>query len=135
MEILSQYWTRISVAGFLCIALISFAGCSGPEEPVGTLSGLVYSGNNPISQCRVRIFHKETYKSKMVTVGEDGRYEFTDIPIGEYSMAVLTEAWYEASEPPPDNRIPQKYRDLKTSGLAALVNEGSNEFDLKMVKK
>lgn len=120
----------------LCIAMTTFLGCTKeePTEPAGSLSGLVYSGVEPISKCRVKIFNKQTLNSFMINVAEGGKYEFKDIPLGDYSLAVVQEAWYEASEAPFDKRIPRRYRDVKKSGFTVLVEAGPTEYDIKMKK-
>ena len=125
---------NLAAIAMLCVAIAGFLGCSEEKSsgPSGSLSGLVYSGKEPISKCRVKIFNAQTLNSFMMTVPEDGRYEFQEIPLGDYSIAVIQEAWYEASEQPFDKRIPMKYRDVKKSGLSASVKEGANEYDIKM---
>ena len=128
--------SNIFVIAMLCIAIGSFLGCGEgkPPAPTGSLSGMVFSGKESVPKCRVKIYNKQTLDSFMKAVSEEGKYEFEKIPLGDYLIAVVQEPWYEASEPPFDKRIPRKYRDLKTSGFSVLVEEGPNEFDIKMKK-
>ena len=132
---LPQSTTKLLTMVSLCVALAIASGCTQEAaEPVGTLSGVVYSDDKPVADCRVKIFNKQTLKSAMMIVGEDAKYEFKDILVGEYAMAVVPAPWYEATEPPADNRIPKKYRDVKKSDFLTTVVEGENEFDLEMKK-
>jgi hypothetical protein len=116
--------------------MIACAGCGEEvvKEPSGSLTGQVFSGSQAIGKCRVKLYNQLTYKSLMTNVEEDGTYEFEEVPTGDCVLAVTTEPWYEASEPPPDPRIPKKYRDVKSSGLSITIEEGENNLDLKMIK-
>jgi len=134
MEELLRFKTKVFVYAWLCLVVTVFAGCTkqGPTEPLGTLTGVVYSGKEAMSNCRVKIFNNETMESRMVAIEEGGRYEFKDIALGGYSVAVVQEAWYEASTQPHDKRIPLKYRDYNKSGFSTTVTQGQNEYNIEM---
>lgn len=134
MDKLSRLKTRGSGCVWFCLVVAVFAGCTeqAPTEPVGTLTGVVYSGKETVSKCRVKLFNKRTLESKMTVVEEAGRFEFQDIALGDYAVAVVQEAWYEASAQPHDKRIPLKYRDYKKSGFSTTVEKGLNEYDIEM---
>lgn len=75
---------------------------------------------------------------------EDGSYEVlttqgAGLPLGEYQVTVtpppraagLSESGFvELAE--VDAKIPQKYRDNKTSGLTLTVKEGENLLNIEM---
>ena len=114
MDKLFRFKTKVFMYAWLCLVVTVFTGCTEqePTVPLGTLTGVVYSGKEPMSNCRVKIFNNQTLESRMVAIEEGGRYEFKDIALGDYSVAVVQEAWYEATTQPHDKRIPFKYRDL-----------------------
>ena len=77
-------------------------------------------------------------------LNKDGSYVVTSaagpgLPLGEYRVMVtppVDEAILGPNfEPPPIKpfpNIPQRYRDVKTSGLSLDVKEGDNPFDVEM---
>ena len=135
MDELFQFKTKVFIYAWLCLVVTVFAGCTkqGPTVSLGTLTGVVYSGKEVMSNCRVKIFNNKTLESRMVAIEEEGgRYEFKDIAMGDYSVAVVQEAWYEASTQPHDKRIPMKYRDYNKSGFSTTVKQGQNEYNIEM---
>ena len=123
-----------------CIALLfsvtllfMFNGCSGkPEPPTGELLGKVLSDDELVSDCVVAIYSPTSKLSLGARV--DGRGEFTisKVPLGEYIVTVSQMPSSSAKNPPFDNRIPQQYRDRKTTDLKVVIKEGENPHEFKM---
>ena len=107
----------------LLLAVIVFplgtAGCdSSVKEPMGTLSGTVKSQGEICGNCRIAL-HSEK-GSKGLTVGDSGTFEFKEVPFGDYKVTVYQKPTNDAVEV-FDKRIPEKYRQMRTSGLAVSI--------------
>ena len=116
----------------LCLSLC-FTGCEEPSDPVGTITGTVTSnGEILVPQIRVLAIHAGTTRTRAAMVNDDGKYIIKDIPLGDYKLAVLQKPHFNAVADPFDERIPEKYRSVNTSGFEFKLDEGVHEFDLKL---
>ena len=133
MSQFSNHFRLLILSVLICCPSL-FAGCSGPpSEPVGTLTGIITSnGELLVPDCRARAYHAKTETTKAVIVSDEGRYTFKDFPIGDYKLAVQPKPSYGAQADPYDNRVPDKYRSINTSGFEFTIKEGMNEYDLKL---
>ena len=125
----SEFFTLL--ACLLCFSVL--VGCSEETvEKTGTVTGKVISDGKVVSNCRVMAFHVGTTRSSLSRVGEDGRYAFKEVPLGDYLFAILQSPSYEAEAAPFDERIAKKYRDINTSGFELSLKEGTSELDLEL---
>ena len=137
------------------IALFSIQGCggkSGLDLPTGTVAGKVTLKGAPIQDASVTFFGENHGDSATAPLQADGTYTLKygtgfAVPIGDYRVAIVPGPPAGSASPDPADLmktmipagmkaspIPDKYRDPKTSGLIAVVKEGSNanlDFDLK----
>ena len=121
------------LSAVFAMVAIPLAGCGGPPpEPVGSLTGVVTSGGEICGDCNIAVYNPATLKSHGGRVDSEGRYEVKNLPFGEYTITMVqkpTNAVVEVF----DKRIPKKYRDPKTSGLAASVtSDAPVEFNVEM---
>ena len=132
---MSQYFNSprflIALAVICCSSFLT--GCTEPSDPVGTLTGIITSNGEVLApDCRVRVYHPSSDTTRAAVVGDDGRYTFKDFALGDYKLAVLQKPSYDAVADPFDERVPQKYRSINTSGFEYTIKEGMNEYDLKL---
>ncbi|MEZ6121637.1 MAG: carboxypeptidase-like regulatory domain-containing protein [Planctomycetaceae bacterium] len=139
---------------FLCGGL--FAGCgprSGLDLPTGTVSGTVTSAGKPLTDATITFFGETVGDTAMSPLQADGSYTLKygkgfSVPVGDYRVAITSgSSVVSGSAPNPedlmktvnagslaDSAIPAKYTNPETSGLIAIVKEGTNssvDFDLK----
>ena len=132
-------------------------GCgpkSGLDLPTGTVSGTVTSGGKPLTEATVTFFGETVGDTATSPLQEDGTYTLKygkgfSVPIGDYRVAITTGSAASSGGGAPDpeslmqtvdagsaleSKIPAKYTNPETSGLIAIVKEGTNsnvDFDLK----
>ena len=110
---------------------LSLSGCGGdPPQPSGTVTGTVKSRGEICGNCRVSLHSLKGTKS--FNVDESGTFELKDIPFDDYVVTL-----YQAPTNNPvkvfDKRIPQKYRETKTSGLSlSITSPEPVVFDIDM---
>ena len=118
---LKTNWCSLLFA-LLVISVSVSVGCDR-KEPMGMLSGSVSSKGKACGNCQLEIFDPASLRSIGATVNDQGTFELKDVPFGEYQIAVLQVLDpHDPGDPPPDKRIPEKYRDGKTSGITVSVN-------------
>jgi hypothetical protein len=113
------------------------------EESRGRISGWVTFRGQPVSDGIV--LFSNTTKGVYMTANlkPDGSYEVTTakgagLPTGQYQVCVcppLVNGTTGAGPAPKAiicRNIPEKYRTIQTSGLALVVKEGENQFDVAM---
>ena len=133
--------TRVLCTGILVVVL-SF-GCSESKPPAGSISGKIMHNGEPFSDCRVAVYHPETFLTLGSNVDGNGAFDIQAVPPGEYIVTVLPPpsddsdnmSSPEASAPIDidKNPIPKSMRHKKTSELRVTVNvdETSNlSFDI-----
>ena len=109
-------WKLLAPA-LLAISM-SVAGCGPPPEPTGGVEGTVKSRGKICGECQVLLHSlKGTVGCE---VGESGDYEFNEIPYGDYKLTVFQKPSYGPTEV-FDRRIPNKYRNTKSSGLSVSI--------------
>jgi len=126
----------------LALSLI-FAGC-GSGEVKGRVSGKVTFQGQPVSEGIVVFRHAEMGVHITAELQSDGSYRVVSakgmgLPLGTFHVCVCPPPIHVATAvggPPPKikqySNIPQKYRDVKTSGLTLTVKQGDNSFDIAM---
>lgn len=134
----------------LCsLALLIAAGCGGGGDldygPLGTLSGKVTSGGNPIAEGTIVLEKEGGGGSGGAEIQSDGTFTVTDkiggIPAGTYKVAFFppTVEVDEGPNSPPSTgfkdmpNLPEKYRTFDTSGLTVEIKEGKNTHDFDLV--
>jgi hypothetical protein len=138
----------LALAGFGLI----LAGCGiglrekRLPESGATLEGTVTYGAEKVEVAMVIVQGKDG--SATAFVGEDGRYKAENVPLGEVSIAVNTEAgkgqvmgkMVAHSQGKGEGKLPRllnvpaKYADPATSGIKTTVNKGENTFNIVIPK-
>jgi len=132
----------------VAMGLVHLIGC-GPSEPQPTasLTGKVALDGSPApAGSTIQFTDSTTGKASVGTIGADGSYIATTggqqkIFVGTYKVSVVgpdpnisPEAAMEPGFVPPEDPIPEKYRDANTSGESVEVKDGENTYDLDMKK-
>lgn len=125
---------RVKFVSFVFVALVFFVsvGCGPPEEPKGNLSGIVTSNGEPIGECVIGLYSASTKRTVGGKADLDGNYLVKDIPLGNYAVFVSQRTFNGAEPEPFDKRIPEKFRNRRTTDFAVDIKEGENEMDLKL---
>ena len=105
---------------FLGLIAVAIAGCQPTEEPSGTLTGTVKSRGEICNNCLISITNTETLFRRGGNVEDSGTFKLTGLPFGDYQVRIV-QMPTNLVEKVFDERIPKKYRNLKTSGLMASV--------------
>ncbi|WP_148619063.1 carboxypeptidase regulatory-like domain-containing protein [Mariniblastus fucicola] len=118
----------------LLLFIVPMIGCGDPGPPTGDLSGTVYFNDEIVGDCRVMVYSQNTKRWLGAKVDLEGKFKITEVPTGEYQVAVGQRTTNAATEEPFDERIPKPFRDVETSGFVVAVEEGENTISLKMSK-
>ena len=102
------------------IMMLPSLGCGPEPDPTGTLIGTVTTKGEILNDCLVSIASNDSLFRRGGKVDEAGAFKLTGIPFGEYQVRVVQTPTNLPTNT-FDERIPQKYRDLKTSGLSASI--------------
>ena len=96
---------------------------SAAEKATARIRGRVVSGQTgkPVRRAQVRIFVNKTRLTRFATTDADGRYEFSALPAGRYSVHV-TKAGYVSSGPQGGAEGGGKLFDLADGQLADRVD-------------
>ena len=132
---------RLKVSLWLLPLLACAAGCGSPK-----LSGKVTYNGEPLHSGIVSITAANGWVGTS-QINDDGTYSIANVPAGSAKIAVDN----FSSEPgtklarkiprPPDKshptqappvKIPEKYKDPKTSGLTLEVTGGRQTYDIKL---
>lgn len=139
--------------GVLCLLVpLALAGCTSKR---GTVSGVVTYKGQPLGNGTVS-FVSADGKGTTGAIQPDGHYQVNDAPLGPVTISVVT------VPPPPDAsapkgwgglgkvtdpnlvgggaagsagkyvKIPDKYKDAKSSGLTYDVKGGKQKFDIEL---
>lgn len=137
-------WCGVMGAG--CLSLVLASCSSGRYEPIpetgATLSGTVTYKKEHLKAGLVLVQGKGAGASG--EIGEDGRYEVKNAPLGEVTVAVNLGAargklMGEAAAAKAQGgkahgiklpNIPGKYADVGSSPLKTTVNKGPNTYDI-----
>ena len=136
--------------GLALLALLGLglllAGCSRYSEvrypeTGATLEGTVSYGKDRVGAALV--IAQNSTGAATAFVDGDGRYKLTNVPLGEVSIGVNTDAGKgkamgeamaaaqgKAKGPPKILDVPRQFADPTTSGIKTTVNKGENAFDI-----
>lgn len=138
--------------GSLLVLAVIAVGCGTGGPVIGSVSGLVTHGGEPVSPGLVNLVSKTGF-AVSVKLDRNGVYTARSqhgngVPLGTYRVSVtdvpLTDQEVVAAlrggsvtvAPPTDLvKIPPKYREFGTSGLTIEVQEGVNVFDIELDPK
>lgn len=125
---------RVRSITFVAIAFVfsGAIGCGPPPDPIGNLTGTVMSNGENVGDCVIALYSPTTKRTVGGRADDTGKYEVKEIPLGNYNVSVLQRPFNGAANEPFDKRIPQKFRDRKTSGFEVEIKEGENQLDLNM---
>ncbi len=141
-----------SLLSLLC--LVTVVGCakSGLDLPTGTVAGAVTLNGEPMANGTITFFGENHGDTATAKLQSDGTYTLKygdgfSVPAGDYRVAIVDGAAgggvsadpselmkTVAAGPPEKSALDSKYVDPQTSGLVAVVKEGTNtniNFDLK----
>jgi hypothetical protein len=134
-------------AVLIATALALLCGCGGSD--VGSVSGTITVGGQPVERGTVVFENPAAGISVTAEIGSGGRYtvktyEFDGLPPGDYQIAIRPQVLSDGETPlvsdpsaesaTPASAIPEKYHRLDQSGLTATVVAGDNppfDFDLQ----
>jgi hypothetical protein len=145
---------RLKLAAVAALALAA-ASCLGPKETRlpdsgATLQGTVTYNGQKLEFAMIQVTTASGFASGQI--GEDGKYEVKNAPLGDVKIGVNTSAargQYQskimaqnqaAADPSKSKRIsaprfvdvPEKYFDPETSGITTKVEKGVNTFDIPL---
>jgi hypothetical protein len=131
--------------GLLAVGLVLLAGFAGADDkkpdpnpdPKATVAGAVVLDGKPLGECSVA-FHpvKPADKGPVAYAGTtngDGRFAI-DLPPGEYVVTCL-KVRVDPDTKKPVHITPQKYSQVKTSGITSVIKDGKQTFDIKLMSK
>jgi len=135
----------LSVRGIvLVVGLVvvwSAPGCTR-EKPTGEVYGKVTYNGKLVTAGMVKFFPEEGGEPISTSLGPDGTYRATGVPVGRAKLAIETLAFKTLTPPPPGIAkqlggprttyvpIPPKYEQPDTSGLAFDVERGTKPYDI-----
>lgn len=122
------------------IILTAFLPSCSSEPPMASASGVVSLDGKPLKMGRVGFLSKETGKGASAKIGPTGEFSLdSPVPPGSYTVTVIppeTAPPVEGEPVTPEptfEGFPKKYRSAETSDLTVDVQEGENQFEIKMV--
>lgn len=137
--------SRISIPILgLSLTLLAF-GCGGSGPQMGRVSGVVSQKGTPLTKGNITFVPTEPGGTIATSqIGSDGRYEL-ETPqygrgavVGDYQIAVTDISPDEILDYIPKkavenkSQLSPKYSDVRTSGLTAKVERGSNTFNFDL---
>jgi hypothetical protein len=143
-----QVSTRHVLFGLVAGCAVLAASCGGRGERLSetgaTLEGTVTYGQQKVMVAMVIV--QGAGGAATGYVGDDGRYKIENVPLGEVSIGVNTDAGKgeaigramaqsKGKGPMPKViDVPTKYHDPNTSGIKTTVQRGSKTFDIVIPK-
>jgi hypothetical protein len=138
----------------LAATVLVLCGCSSDDAastPTGTVQGKVTLDGKPVTDAAIVFFAESAGVTASAVLDAEGKYTLKygdsfSVPVGDYRVSFGTA---NQSEEAPDPQalmenpeqfevkappVPEKYRTAESSGLIAVVKEGSNpdvNFDLE----
>jgi hypothetical protein len=127
--------------------LLSLCGCGGKKiPPWGSLSGAVTLDGKPAKVVTVIFENRAKGVGMTATTDDNGHYvmrtaDTAGLYVGDYQVKVVPTyhivaheglGYKEKFKPEANFPVPEKYQDVKTSGLTASVHEGENRVDLAL---
>jgi len=125
---------RVPVALAVAVVALVPAGCSKPRFEMGTVTGRVTRGGEPLTSGAI-YFLPQHAMAAVGGIGPDGRYELRSRRSGDGAAVgrhrvFVSQAPGDGAVPGP--AVPQKYQDVATSGWEADVQPGKNVFDFEI---
>jgi hypothetical protein len=118
-------------------ALLAASGCGG-KYTTHPVSGRVTDADGaPVAGVMLIWESRAPLISVVAQTDADGRYQLGTLaeadgaPAGEYRI-VLAEPQSDDPDAPPLKRVPKRYRDFDSSGLACTVGPGTNTYDIRL---
>jgi hypothetical protein len=120
--------------------IVVLVGCGGGQreiEPSGaTLEGTVTYNNEKVLVAMIVLAGDKGGAQGFV--GEDGRYQIENAPLGDVKVAVNVDAAkgqlmskiMAKQKTPKIVNVPAKYADPNTSNLKTTINKGPNTYDI-----
>jgi hypothetical protein len=130
----------VAVGWVVCVA----AGCKSKVPASGEVYGKVTSGGKQVTAGFVKFFPEGGGEPVSSSIGPDGSYRATGVPVGHAKVAIETLEFKDLTPPPPGIAkqlggprtkyvaIPAKYETAETSGLSCEVKKGAIEWDINL---
>ena len=83
----------------LALALLTVAGCTKNPNAPAQISGVVKYKGQPLPGGTL-VFHDSEGKAYSAPIQQDGKYDLTDVPVGEMKVTVETESLNPANTQP-----------------------------------
>ena len=117
------------------IVVLAFTGCTSDKPPKGQIDGQVLIDGKPVTFGQVVVHSRERGIGAIATIQPTGSYSFdTPLDAGDYEVYVRPVP-PEPGGPSTENPdIPQRYRNLATSGLKINVIGGKNDYRIEMTR-
>ena len=139
-----RHWAPRPCGHVLVAALVAFSGGCGSGEPIARMSGRVTYQGEPVAEGLLVLSNPQlgVYITAPIVAGAyDVKTAKQGVPPGAYGVAItpplvdhpvgpITERPKPAAYP----NIPPRYRDEKTSGFTAQLQDGDNVVEFKMTK-
>jgi hypothetical protein len=139
----SQRKRRRFAARAATFALVAAVGCSGTDETMGRVEGVVRLNGQPLQSGKV-IFQPQAGRNALGVINADGTFTLTTgdsdgALIGEHKVGIVAFEGASPGRPDPTGPrqplkmlVPERYLAPGTSGLTYEVKAGDNhpEFDL-----
>jgi hypothetical protein len=131
----------LAAAGWVACCM---AGCGVKVPPTGEVFGKVMYNGKPVTAGTVKFFPEAGGEPVGTSLGIDGTYRATGIPVGRSKVAIETLSFKHMTAPPPGIArqitggrpvyvaIPAKYEQPDTSGLTVEVEKGEKPFDIPL---
>lgn len=150
-RVVTRAFSATVLAGL--ILTLSACGEKGSSVPKtgASLEGSVHYGDELIQFALVIVTMKNSSESG--SIGDDGKYRITNVPLGEVSVAVnttagkgdfMTKNMSGAYKGPQEKlgkkvnlkytEVPKEYHDPATTPLKTTIVAGPNTFDIKIPK-
>lgn len=126
----------------IALVVIGLSGCSGgpAPDPTATVTGKVTFQGAPVSEGVINFYDAKRGNAAVTKLGADGTFSADSVVLGDYGIFITplqVDAPVDATKPAPlpanPANIPEKYRDVKTSGFKTTVKSGGNKAEFDMV--
>jgi hypothetical protein len=126
----------------LPLVLAPGAGCAGKARATTTVTGQVTYRGAPVTVGAI-YFHGQDNQVAMGTIGADGTFTATDVPVGEVRVSLqvrdpvaygqqLGKPGKTGADPGRVTSVPAKFADPKTSGVKYVIESGMTNLEVKL---
>ena len=125
-----------SAKNLLLVTLLiaSFAGCSKPKDPVGTVSGQITYKGEIFVDGYLGLHNPQSKLNRTARLDESGNYLFSEVPPGDYVVLVVPRA-LDDDEAVSKIPIPKKLRRKETTDLSVTVKANEEtKLDIELSK-